>query len=51
MAAIQIVARWSAFGRPIPAEDPEAQERRLEEEGEQALDRERGPEDVTDEPL
>ena len=36
-------------GESIPAEDPQAEERRLEEEGEQAFDRERRPEDVADE--
>ena len=34
----------------VPAEDPEAQEGRLEEEREQTLDRQRSPEDVADEP-
>ena len=34
---------------PVPAEDPEAEERRLEEERRQALDRERRAEDVADE--
>ena len=33
----------------VPAEDPEAEERRLEEEGGEALDRERRPEHVADE--
>ena len=35
--------------QPVPAEDPEAEERRLEEERGQALDRERRAEDVADE--
>ena len=34
----------------VPAEDPEADEGRLEEEREQALERERRAEDVADEP-
>ena len=34
---------------PVPAEDPEAEERRLEHERGQALDRERRAEDVADE--
>ena len=34
----------------VPAEDPQADERRLEEEGQQALERERRAEDVADEP-
>jgi hypothetical protein len=38
------------LGEPVPAEDPQAEEGRLEEEREQALDRERRPEDVADEP-
>jgi hypothetical protein len=36
-------------GQPVPAEDPQAEERRLEEEREQALDGQRGAEDVPDE--
>ena len=35
---------------PVPAEDPEAEERGLEGEGGEALDRERRAEDVADEP-
>ena len=50
IAAIQIVARWTPRRQAVPAEDPQAEERRLEEEREQALDRERGAEDVADEP-
>src|SRR5262249_23759322 len=34
----------------VPAENPEPEERGLEEEGDKALDRERGPEDVADKP-
>ncbi len=37
------------LGDASPAEDPQAEEGRLEEEGEQRLDRERRAEDVTDE--
>ena len=36
-------------GQAVPAEDPQAEERRLDEERRQALDSERGAEDVTDE--
>ncbi len=50
IAAIQIVARWVLFREAIPAEDPEAQERRLEEERQQPLDGQRRTEDVADEP-
>ena len=38
------------LGQPVPAEDPQSDERRLEEEGEQPLDRQRRAEDVADEP-
>ena len=38
-----------SLGEPVPAEDPQAEERRLEEERQQCLDRERGAEDVADE--
>ena len=48
--AIQSVARCSARREPVPAEDPEAEERRLEEERGEPLDRERRAEDVADEP-
>ncbi len=50
IATIQIVARWTAGPQPPPAEDPQAEERRLEEEREQALDRQRRTEDVAHEP-
>ena len=47
IATIQIVARWTfGFSRSQP-EDPQAEERRLEEERGQALHRERRAEDVT----
>ena len=36
-------------GEAVPPEDPQAEERRLEEEGEQTFDRERRAEDVADE--
>ena len=36
-------------GEAVPAEDPQAQEGRLQEEGDQALHCQRGPEDVADE--
>src|SRR5690606_22507427 len=42
----QVQPAWQA----VPAEDPQAEEGRLEEEGEQALDGERGAEDVAHEP-
>ena len=38
-----------ALGQLVPAEDPQADEGRLEEEGHQALEGERGAEDVADE--
>ncbi len=38
------------LGQLVPAEDPQAEERRLEEEGRQGLHRERRAEDVADEP-
>ena len=38
-----------AFRQAVPAEDPQAEECRLEEEGEQALHGERRPEYVADE--
>ena len=38
------------LGQPVPAEDPQAEEGRLQEEREQALDGQRGAEDVADEP-
>ena len=47
---IQMQAVVEPRREPVPAEDPQAEERRLEEEREQALDRERGAEDVADEP-
>ncbi len=37
------------LGQAVPAEDPQSEESRLEEEGEQPLHRERGAEDVADE--
>ena len=37
------------LGDAAPAEDPDAEERRLEEEGEEGLEGERGAEDVPDE--
>jgi hypothetical protein len=37
------------LGQPVPAEDPQADEGRLEEEGDQRLDGEGGAEDVADE--
>ena len=43
------MARCRRFGQAVPAEDPQAQEGRLEEEGQQALHRQRGAEDVADE--
>ena len=49
MAAIQIVAEVELSGQPVPAEDPQAEEGGLEEEGEQGLDGQRGAEDVADE--
>ena len=49
MTAIHRVARCRLLGQAAPAEDPEAEEGRLEEEGEQALHRERRAEDVADE--
>ena len=42
--------RVHAPGQPVPAEDPQAQERGLEEEGEQRLDGQRRAEDVAHEP-
>ena len=39
-----------ALRQSIPAEDPEAEERRFEEEREEAFDRQRRAEDVADEP-
>ena len=36
--------------QPVPAEDPQPEERRLEHERRQPLDRERRAEDVADEP-
>ena len=49
MWTIQMPPACSFSGKPVPAEDPQAEERRLEEEREQALDGQRGAEDVTDE--
>ena len=45
----QMQAACSLAGQPVPAEDPQAEEGRLEEEREQPLDRQRGAEDVADE--
>ena len=41
--------QMQARRQPVPAEDPEAEERRLEEERGEPLDRERRAEDVADE--
>jgi hypothetical protein len=41
--------KMDALREPVPAEDPESEERRLEEEGCESLDRERCAEDVADE--
>ena len=38
-----------SLGQAVPAEDPQAEECRLDEEGEQTLHGQRGPEYVTDE--
>ena len=38
------------LGQPVPAEDPQAEERRLQEERQQAFDGQRRAEDVADEP-
>ncbi len=48
IAAIQMVSRWT-FLAVGPAEDPQAQEGRFQEEGQQSLERQRGAEDVADE--
>ena len=49
MCTSQMQAACSLRRQPVPAEDPQPEERRLEEERQQALDGERGAEDVADE--
>ena len=46
MATSQIVDRVQPLGHAFPTEDPQTQESRLEEKGQQRLDRQRGSEDV-----
>ena len=46
----QMQARCTRARQPVPAEDPQPEERGLQEEREQPLDRQRGAEDVADEP-
>ena len=48
-ASSQIVARWTRARQPVPAEDPEPDERRLEQERGQPFDRQRRAEHVADE--
>ena len=48
-ATIQMQARWTSSRQPAPAEDPQSEERRLEEEGDQAFERQWRAEDVADE--
>ena len=49
MANSQTVARWTRRREPVPAEDPEPEERRLEHERREPLDRERRAEHVAHE--
>ena len=49
IATHQMVARWMPLERPAPAEDPQAQEGGLEEEGQEGLDSQGSAENVTDE--
>jgi hypothetical protein len=47
------VPTWTAqmhAGEPVPPEDPQPEEGRLEEEGRETFDRQRRAEDVADEP-